>query len=57
MKKPYKILSLFHHYNWFNKLYLLENSTKYDIYSKIYENQCLEKGVASIPPLYEYILD
>lgn len=52
-----KYYPFFHHYNWFNKLYLLENSTKYDIYSKIYENQCLEKGVASIPPLYEYILD
>lgn len=52
-----KYYFFFHHYNWFCKLYSLNNFTKSDILIEILNDDICQKRVTSIPPLYKYILD
>jgi len=52
-----KYYPFFHHYNWFCKLYQLKNSTEFDIFKNIYNDLRVKEKVASIPPLFEDVLE
>jgi hypothetical protein len=52
-----KYYPFFHHYNWFCKLYKLDHHSKFDILRDYKEIVFVEKQIASLPPLYEYILN
>jgi len=47
----------FEQYNSFCKLHILQNCTKSDIWFQMFKNQNFQKGVESIPPLREDILN
>lgn len=52
-----KYYPFFHHYNWFCKLYDLNNFTESDIFHRIEQELSFREAVASLPPLCEYILN